>query len=358
MKYEIKEEGGGSDARSILEHADAPAGSDVLRDALTDWLQPPRGHAATTVLVGSLLALLHPEKLAAGSSTYAKPEWRPDGSPGHFRAHWRAQASAATHVKEDDFPEPVNAALRSYVWPTALDTQRADRHAWLIKVPTFVASAWRAAAAVGGDGDMMEEDGKDELGRMRIAIDPFAPPESRSAFSMELVGHSANGIPRAYHLHVTPDELPMHVFSDVREGTAAAEAAAIANAHAHVFQESTIVLEGVVAEKLDMRPSDVNDEGYRLVSRARMATAQVKTRVMQSATETRVAPLPKARNLARADQAKPERRERMDRPVLEDVVFQLYERRAQWSLKQLVAETRQVSEQNKTKHPGVFICVG
>jgi hypothetical protein len=52
-----------------------------------------------------------------------------------------------------------------------------------------------------------------------------------------------------------------------------------------------------VAEKFDVRPSSVSDAVYQQVSKQRIQDATRKTRVMQSSAETRVVPLPKARNI-------------------------------------------------------------
>jgi hypothetical protein len=40
----------------------------------------------------------------------------------------------------------VLAALRSFLWPAALDTQRAESLAWLVKVPGFVTKTWKESA--------------------------------------------------------------------------------------------------------------------------------------------------------------------------------------------------------------------
>lgn len=350
VKYEVKPE-----VQEALDEA-PPPGSEQLRLALNDFLAS-RGQ---NELVFRLLALLNPDNLAVGAKKYAKPEWRDDAGPSLYRSHWRHQACLQIGCKEEELPEAVVVALRGFLWPGALGTQQAERLVWLVKVPTFVSRVWKqqAAAAV----TAIEEDGKeqndDTLGKMRIAIDPFAPPEKKQRFTFDVtpdIGASAR-IPTSYDMYVTPDSLPMHVFSDVRAaapltGVAAAAAGAAAKQKQQQQQEQDgmgeFQLEGCVAEKFDMRPCDANDAAYNELSRNRMNEAQKKTRITQVVTEAaRMAPLPKARNLLKGVGAKKDepRRERMERPLLENALFSLYEKRGVWRLKDLIAETRQPAD--------------
>ena len=47
---------------------------------------------------------------------------------------------------EEELSEGVVAALRAFLWPSALDTTRADHLVWLVKVPSFVSKTWKAGA--------------------------------------------------------------------------------------------------------------------------------------------------------------------------------------------------------------------
>jgi len=80
-----------------------------------------------------------------------------------------------------------------------------------------------------GAGALVDPTGEDKelLGKMRISVDPFAPPEKRQRHFLTLSASLADGarIPREYDMQMTPDEQPIHVFSDVRDNTPAAEAA-------------------------------------------------------------------------------------------------------------------------------------
>ncbi|ABP01039.1 predicted protein, partial [Ostreococcus lucimarinus CCE9901] len=216
-----------------------------------------------------------------------------------------------------------------------LDTTRGDRNAWLVKVPKFVSRVFHEAAAASkqamADDDDMDTDTKEEdepaIGTVRHMTHAI----------MELTGKEANGVPKQYILANQPSDMPMRVFSDVREGTTSGQA--------------DITLEAKVDLKLDMRPTSIDDVDYHRVSKDRMIQAQTKTRVTQSSSEMRFAPLPKARNLIRFTDAasnKKEKKERMEKKALENVLFGLFERQPYWSLKQLILETKQPVDWLKT----------
>ena len=281
------------------------------------------------------------------------------------------QASKIVGCKEDAFPEPVINALRGFLWPGCLDTQRGEHLAWLVKVPAFVTRAWRAASdaldevseldgGVGTEIDGGKVDDKELLGRMRMTVDPFAPPEKRQRHFLTLEDNvsAANRIPKEYDMVMTPDDQPIHVFSDVRENTAAAAARAAARLAAEralagrgsgenqlSLPHDEFVLEGAVSEKFDVRPASVTDEAYRATHLRRIEEATKKTRVMGDVKgPQRTVPLPKARNITQRLDGKEdvkEKAERLEKPLLEDRLMGLFERQSLWSFKQLVAETRQ-----------------
>jgi transcription initiation factor TFIIF subunit beta len=241
-----------------------------------------------------------------------------------------------------------------------------------VKVPAFVTRAWRAASdaldemteldtGMGGGGgveiDGGKVDDKELLGKMRMTIDPFAPPEKRQRHFLTLESSVTNAhrIPKEYDMVMTPDDQPIHVFSDVRENTAAAaarnaaraaaEKAAGQQAGAPALPRDEFVLEGAVSEKFDVRPASVTDEAYRATHLRRIEEATKKTRVMGDVKgPQRTVPLPKARNIVQRLDGREdtkEKAERMEKPMLEDRLMGLFERQSLWSFKQLVAETRQ-----------------
>ena len=359
-----------------------PAGSEHVRGALSDFLAQRKLAAK----LPALLSWLNPVRLRANAATckYKTPRWADDNTtPPQLRAHWRAQVCEAVKCKESDLPEPLTNALRTYLWPGALDTTRGEHLAWLVKVPGFVTKAWRATAAAleradelfgddDDDGDAMQSDEKSHadkdkndnelLGHMRIAVDPFAPPEKRQKHFLTLTATRAaeRGIPARYDMQTTSEDRPMHVFSAVRENTAAAAAAAAARdaaaraagfesaaAAAAVLPPDDFVLEGVVSEKFDVRPASLADAAYRQVSMRRMEEATKKTRVVGDVKGVqRVVPLPTARNVVKRldgteEGAKKPRAERLEKDALENKLMGLFERRNLWTFKQLVEETKQ-----------------
>mmetsp|Transcript_4419 Transcript_4419/g.18104 ORF Transcript_4419/g.18104 Transcript_4419/m.18104 type:complete len:416 (-) Transcript_4419:688-1935(-) len=348
-----------------------PPGSEHLSQALDDFLRSRKAPNSRRIL-HRLLGILHPNNLraAAHELRYNKPQWSDDNTtPAQYRAHWRVQASKIVGCKEDAFPEPVINALRGFLWPGCLDTQRGEHLAWLVKVPAFVTRAWRAASDAldevseldggGTEIDGGKVDDKELLGRMRITVDPFAPPEKRQRHFLTLEDNvsSANRIPKEYDMVMTPDDQPIHVFSDVRENTAAAAARAAARVAAEralagrglegqpSLPHDEFVLEGAVSEKFDVRPASVTDEAYRATHLRRIEEATKKTRVMGDVKgPQRTVPLPKARNIAQRLDGKEdvkEKAERLEKHVLEDRLMGLFERQSLWRFKQLVAETRQ-----------------
>ena len=351
-----------------------PPGSEHLAQALDDFLRSRKAPNSRRIL-NRLLGILHPNNLRAGSQEgkYKSPQWSDDNTvPAQYRAHWRVQAAKICGCKEDAFPEPVINALRGFLWPGCLDTQRGEHLAWLVKVPAFVTRAWRAASdaldemteldtGMGGGGgveiDGGKVDDKELLGKMRMTVDPFAPPEKRQRHFLTLESSVTNAhrIPKEYDMVMTPDDQPIHVFSDVRENTAAAaarnaaraatEKAAGQQAGAPALPRDEFVLEGAVSEKFDVRPASVTDEAYRATHLRRIEEATKKTRVMGDVKgPQRTVPLPKARNIVQRLDGREdtkEKAERMEKPMLEDRLMGLFERQSLWSFKQLVAETRQ-----------------
>lgn len=319
-----------------------PASSEELQGEITAWLAKTRAPAAK---VKQVLGLLDPVRLGAGAEKYSKPEWRKDGPPSMYRAHWRHQACEILGVEEALIPENVVAALKAYLWPTALDTKRADRTAWIVKVPKFVSRVWHDAAAASKqtmslDDDDVDMEAEEPIGTVRIFVDPFQEDKNKMMTQgvVELTGKEAASVPKLYVLANQQTDMPMHVFSDIREG--------MKSGH------QDITLEARVDLKLDMRPSSIDDADYNRVSKERMNQAQTKTRVTQSSSEMRFAPLPKRANLVRftadAVGGKAEKKERMEQKTLENLLFGLFEKQPYWSMKQLLLESKQPADWLKT----------
>ena len=346
-----------------------PPGSEHLSQALDDFLRSRKAPNSRRIL-HRLLGILHPNNLraAAHELRYNKPQWSDDNTtPAQYRAHWRVQASKIVGCKEDAFPEPVINTLRGFLWRGCLDTQRGEHLAWLVKVPAFVTRAWRAASdaldevsELDGGGTEIDgaRDDKELLGRMRITVDPFAPPEKRQRHFLTLEDNvsSANRIPKEYDMAMTPDDQPIHVFSDVRENTAAAAARAAARVAAESAPRAEVwrrqpslphdefVLEGAVSEKFDVRPASVTDEAYRATHLRRIEEATKKTRAWATSRVRSARCRCQRLGTSRRDwtaRRTSRRRPSAEKHVLEDRLMGLFERQSLWSFKQLVAETRQ-----------------
>ena len=57
-----------------------------------------------------ILFILHYN--SAGAVEYTKPEWKKDGPPSMYRAHWRYQACKVLGIAESALPESVTTALK------------------------------------------------------------------------------------------------------------------------------------------------------------------------------------------------------------------------------------------------------
>eukprot|EP00850_Spirogloea_muscicola_P000749 SM000003S10994 [mRNA] locus=s3:196435:198581:+ [translate_table: standard] len=261
----------------------------------------------------------------------------------------------------------------------ALDVSRADRGIWLLKAPAAIAEQWRksaAAAPSAGSG------GGVEVGRLRLSFDlddpssrkvaalalvpfplrwlerpnrprhtslpPAWPPSSAARlqlwrlttrwtgfggeqYTLEL--KRANDVPgpRQFLLHPT-DPVPIHVFSE---------------------SEEKVVVEGKVEHKFDLQTGSADSQDYRALVRSRFEVANKPKRVIQMLGDEKgpsiqPAPLTTPLPISKAPKRLPAgvkvsdmKRVRMDRDQLEARMFALFERQANWNLKQLTEATDQ-----------------
>ncbi|KAL3701931.1 hypothetical protein R1sor_019953 [Riccia sorocarpa] len=203
----------------------------------------------------------------------------------------------------------------------SVETQRAERNIWLLKVPNAVSYQWKQPPPV--------------LGKLILSVDPMGDPDdpNTTQFLMDVAGKDPDGPSKSYDLNFTKDVVPMHIFSETPQGK--------------------IAVEGKVEHKFDMKPSSIGDEEYRKLCRERLNKSLVKTRTLQRLENDRgsyMRPMPMATfPLPTKDKKKPiappkqpeGKRIRRERNELEDIVFKLFERQSNWSLKQLVHETDQ-----------------
>ncbi|KAL7117392.1 hypothetical protein ACP275_03G069500 [Erythranthe tilingii] len=215
-----------------------------------------------------------------------------------------------------------------------LDTAKSDRSIWLMKCPPVVSKAWKAAASSSAAAE------SPPVAKVVVSLDPLRPEEPSSLqFTMEMAGGEVVQMPKGFSLNMFKDFVPMTVFSETNHGS--------------------VALEGKVEHKFDMKPHHQNIEEYRRMCRERTNKSMVKNRQIQVLDNDRgvhMRPMPgmmgmisstsKDKKKAAAPPIKgPDvKRTRRDRGELEDIMFKLFEKQTNWSLKQLVQETDQPAQ--------------
>ncbi|XP_031279826.1 uncharacterized protein LOC116138254 [Pistacia vera] len=148
-------------------------------------------------------------------------------------------------------------------------------------------------------------------------------------FSMELIGPESGFAPKHYGMDKS-EVVPMCAFSESTQGK--------------ISYEGNIL-------KLDMRPLHENMENYGKLCRERTKKYTTKSRqiqVIDNDTGSHMRPMPgmmiplgfteKKKAPAKASEVK---RTRRDRGEMEDIMFKLFERQSNWTLRQLIQETDQ-----------------
>ncbi|OMO81180.1 Transcription initiation factor IIF, beta subunit [Corchorus olitorius] len=155
--------------------------------------------------------------------------------------------------------------------------------------------------------------------------------QNEVVFTMELVGTETGDVPKRYSMDMTKDFVPMSVFSESSNGK--------------------LSIEGKILNKFDMRPHDENIEKYGKLCRERTNKYMTRTRqiqVIDNDNGTHMRPMPgmmiaavfneKKKAPAKTSETK---RTRRDRGEMEDIMFKLFERQSNWTLRQLIQETDQ-----------------
>nr|GMD97463.1 transcription initiation factor IIF subunit beta [Ipomoea batatas]GMD98455.1 transcription initiation factor IIF subunit beta [Ipomoea batatas] len=232
-------------------------------------------------------------------------------------------------MEEDDGNVSDTAAAAA-----AVDTGKADRSVWLMKCPLVVSKSWQsqAAAAAASSSDTPL------VGKVVVSLDPLKPEESLQ-FSMEMAGNDAGNmnIPKGYSLNMFKDFVPMCIFSE--------------------SNQAKVAMEGRIEHKFDMKPHTRNMEEYRKMCRERTNKSMIKNRQIQIIDNDRgvhmrsmpgmlglIASGSKEKKKAAPVKGPEVKRTRRDRGELEDIMFKLFERQPNWTLKQLVQETDQPAQ--------------
>ncbi|XVF75517.1 hypothetical protein PTKIN_Ptkin13bG0194100 [Pterospermum kingtungense] len=211
-----------------------------------------------------------------------------------------------------------------------LETSKAERSMWLMKCPGLVSRSLRPPHLSSSSSPSPSQ----AVAKVILSIDPCVSNEdndSSSQFTMELVGTETGDVPKRYSMDMTKDFVTMSVFSETSQGK--------------------LSVEGKIINKFDMRPHDENIEKYGKLCRERTNKSMSKSRqiqVIDNDNGTHMRPMPGMIIAAIVNEKKKAptktsdtKRTRRDRGEMEDIMFKLFERQSNWTLRQLIQETDQ-----------------
>ncbi|XP_062207012.1 uncharacterized protein LOC133908847 [Phragmites australis] len=218
-----------------------------------------------------------------------------------------------------------------------LETARADRPVWLMKCPTVVSRAWQEAAASASapesGGANPNPNPNPVVAKVVLSLDPLRDKQP-TQFKMEMAQSDNGNTPKSYSLNMYNDFVPMCIFSE--------------------SNEEKLACEGKVENKFDMKPHRENLVEYGKLCRERTTKFMAKPRqvqVLENDHGMRMRPMPGMVGLIPSgpkEKKKPiptkpsdMKRTRRDRTEMENILFKLFERQPNWSLKQLMQETDQ-----------------
>ncbi|KAF2952516.1 transcription initiation factor IIF subunit beta isoform X2 [Oryza sativa Japonica Group] len=226
-----------------------------------------------------------------------------------------------------------------------LETARADRSVWLMKCPTVVSRAWQEAAtaaassssssdAAAGANSNSNANPNPVVAKVIVSLDPLRSEDQQLQFKMEMAQTGNGNTPKSYSLNMFKDFVPMCVFSESNQGK--------------------LSCEGKVGHKFDMEPHSDNLVNYGKLCRERTQKSMIKNRklmVLANDNGMSMRPLPGLVGLMSSGPKKEKKplpvkpsdmkRTRRDRRELENILFKLFERQPNWSLKNLMQETDQ-----------------
>ncbi|XP_052200388.1 uncharacterized protein LOC127806869 [Diospyros lotus] len=209
-----------------------------------------------------------------------------------------------------------------------LETSKAERAVFLMKCPPVVSRCLQCPPPYSSDAAARP------VAKVLVSIDPLRPDDDDSSqFTMELAGPQSGNLPKCFSMYKYANFVPMSVFSESSQGE--------------------LSVEGKVHQKFDMKPHSGNIEEYRKLCRERTNKYMTKTRqiqVIDNDNGTHMRPLPGMLGLkvsGPSDKKKvpvkgsDTKRTRRDRGEMEEIMFKLFERQPNWTLKQLLHETDQ-----------------
>ncbi|XP_060186524.1 uncharacterized protein LOC132615939 isoform X1 [Lycium barbarum] len=231
-----------------------------------------------------------------------------------------------------------------------LETRNAERRVWLMKCPTLVSTFFQQP----NHNDFVSPA---PVAKVTVVVDPLLPNDA-TQFTMELAGTSSGNMPTHYSMDMSTDFIPMSIFSESAQGR--------------------LSVEGKIYHKFDMKPHHENIENYGKLCRERTNKYMTKSRqiqVIDNDNAKHMRPMPgffATKASGSADKKKVPskglemKRTRRDRDEIEEIMFKLFERQPNWTLKQLVNETDQPEQfmkdmlkllciyNNKGAHQGTY----
>ncbi|KAL6614414.1 hypothetical protein ACP70R_036684 [Stipagrostis hirtigluma subsp. patula] len=208
-----------------------------------------------------------------------------------------------------------------------LETARADRSVWLMKCPAVVSRAWQEAASSSAPEAGGGANPSPVVAKVVLSLDLLADDQP-TQIKMEMAQADNGNTPKSYSLNLYNDFVPMCILSESNQGK--------------------IACEGKVENKFDMKPHRENLVDYGKLCRERTNQSMIKHRTLEVIKDKGmlITPLPRMdppRKKKKPPPTKPydTKRTRMGRRELENILFKLFERQPNWSLKQLVQKTDQ-----------------
>ncbi|KAE8717970.1 Transcription initiation factor IIF isoform 3 [Hibiscus syriacus] len=215
-----------------------------------------------------------------------------------------------------------------------LETSKAERSMWLMKCPRLVSRSLQRPQPSSSSSSASASPSH-AVAKVILSIDPRVSSDDNDSsspqFTMDLVGTETGDVPKSYSMDMTKDFVPMSVFSQTSQGK--------------------LAVEGKILNKFDMRPHDENIENYGKLCRERTNKSMNKSRqiqVIDNDNGSHMRPMPGMIIAAVFNEKKKApaktldtKRTRRDRGEMEDIMFKLFERQTNWTLRQLIQETDQ-----------------
>ncbi|CAI0411683.1 unnamed protein product [Linum tenue] len=201
-----------------------------------------------------------------------------------------------------------------------LETAKSERSVWLMKCPSLVSRSLRSP---------FPDDPSRPVAKVVVSVDPLNSndDESSTEFTMELAATESGDAPKSYTLDMSKDFVPMSVFAESPQGLSGSGKLFV-DEFPYLKLSGKVFVEGKILNKFDVKPHTESLENYGKLCRERTKKCMTRNRQIQE----------KKKPPAKASETK---RTRRDRGEMEDIMFKLFERQPNWTLRQLIQETDQ-----------------